>query len=139
MSKTRWQTGATALRSVIPPLFPSHSTNRNHFPLPAAGRQLLIVRPHRIRPYVAQDRCRLPQTAHADQVSPCPNRQNFPALVFGFRSRPDVRRSLYGCFCFMLATMDLTSGGTARPLASRSGGVVDAATLAASALRARRF
>src|SRR5258705_11372483 len=48
----------------------------------------------------------------------------------------------YGCFCFIFATIDLTSGGTARPLASSSGaegGSAREPQSSAAALRALRF
>ena len=48
----------------------------------------------------------------------------------------------YGCFCFIFATIDLTSGGTARPLASSrgaDGGNARPLSSTAAVLRALRF
>src|SRR5687768_6243304 len=54
------------------------------------------------------------------------------------RQKRTTLTQVYGRFCFIWLTMDRTSGGTARPLASSNGGL-DAAISFAAARCARRF
>jgi len=124
--------------------FPSQSANRSRCLPPAVGRPLPGALPNRRRRFAQQDRSRRPRREYAGQASLSSRLQSFSKRVCRFHSRRVSTGKLrgYGCFCLILAIMDFTSGGTARPFASSRGADCGSARPPASAdaaWRARRF